>query len=100
MSDDQTYVEIYRQEGKNFRSVCARLEEDKFTLDTQDMGPLVEEFWGDSDYEFWTIVPKEAWGQLLMALSIEFFATDPKAPDRLRDICIAHGVPHKWDSWA
>jgi hypothetical protein len=58
MSDDQNSVELYRQEGENFRSVRATLAEDKFTFDTQDMGKLVEEMWGDSDYEFWTIVPK------------------------------------------
>ena len=100
MSDDQSYVELYRQEGENFRSVCARLEEDKFTIDTQDMGPLVQEFWGDSDYEFWTVVPKEAWGQLLMAFTLEFLANNTSAADRLRDICIAHGIPHERGSWA
>lgn len=100
MSDDQNSVELYRQEGENFRSVRATLAEDKFTFDTQDMGKLVEEMWGDSDYVFWTIVPKEAWGQLLMALSIEFFANDPQATDRLHDICIAHGIPHERGRWA
>ncbi|MCA8891330.1 MAG: hypothetical protein KDA56_05815 [Hyphomonas sp.] len=100
MSDDRNSVELYRQEGENFRSVRATLEGDKFTFDTQDIGKLVEEMWGDSDYEFWTIVPKEAWGQLLMALSIEFFTNDPQATDRLHDICIAHGIPHERGSWA
>ena len=100
MSDERKSVELYRQEGENFRSVRATLEDDKFTIDTQDMGKAVEEIWGDSDYEFWTIVPKEAWGQLLMALSIEFFGNDPRATDRLRDICAIHGVPYEWGSWA
>lgn len=100
MSETEKSIELYRQEGEAFRSVRATLKDEQFMVDTQDMGKVVEEIWGDSDYEFWTIVPKEAWGQLLMALSIEFFANDPKATDRLRDICIAHGVPHKWDSWA
>ena len=100
MSDDRKSVELFRQEGENFRSVYATLEAEKFTTDTQDMGKLVEEMWGDSDYEFWTIVPKDSWGQLLMALTIEFFANDPKATDRLRDICITHGVPYEGGSWA
>lgn len=91
--------ELYREEGKHFRSVYARLDEEQFRIDTQDMGPLVEEVWGDSDYEFWTIVPKEAWGDLLMALAREFFGDDEKATDRLRDICRKHGVRHEWDSW-
>jgi hypothetical protein len=84
MREDRNSMELYRQEGENFRSVRATLEDDKFTFDTQDMGKLVEEMWGDSDYEFWTIVPKEAWGHLaghgkLEEMSIyEFFVpNDP-----------------------
>ena len=91
--------ELYREDGVHFRSVYARLEGDQFRIDTQDMGPTVEEVWGDADYEFWTTVPKEAWGQLLMALAQEFFGGDAKATDRLRDICLKHGVPHTWDHW-
>jgi len=55
--------EIYRQEGENFRSVMITLEADgSLQIDTQDMGPLVEEVWGDSDYEFWRRIPPEAAG--------------------------------------
>ncbi|MBY9067723.1 hypothetical protein K1X12_12495 [Hyphomonas sp. WL0036] len=100
MSGEEKSVELFRQDGEEFRSVRASLREDQFMIDTQDMGKAVEAFWGDSDYEFWTIVPKEAWGQLLMAFSIEFFANDPRATDRLRDICATHGVPYDRGSWA
>ena len=91
--------ELYRDDGTHFRSVSARLDDDQFRIDTQDMGPTVEEVWGDADYEFWTTVPKEARGQLLMALAREFLVGDAKATDRLRDICIKHGVQHTWDHW-
>ena len=93
-------LELFRHEGKHFRSVCARVDAEKFQIDTQDMGPTTEEFWGDSDYEFWTTVPKEAWGDLLMALAAEMFAGDDKATDRLRDICRKHNVKHEWANWA
>ena len=33
-----------------------------------DHGPLVEEFWGDSDYEFWYRVPAERVGVLARRL--------------------------------
>ncbi len=90
--------ELYRYEGKNFRSVYARVDDDQFRIDTQDMGPTTEEVWGDADYEFWTTVPRAAWGDLLMALAKEFLA-DEKATDRLRDICRKHGVQHEWANW-
>ena len=73
--------ELCRDEGENFRSVRVRANDDEFTIDTQDMGPATEQAWGDSDYEFWTIVPRDEWGKLLMAFSKEFLGSDPRAPD-------------------
>lgn len=99
MSKDRVTTELYRQEGENFRSVRARLEAEQFQIETQDMGPLVEEVWGDVDYEFWLTVPKESWGKLLMAMSIEFLADDPSATDRLRAICTTHDIPHEFGNW-
>jgi len=92
-------IELYREEGKFFRSVRVGFNDKEFRIDTQDMGPTVEEFMGDSDYEFWTTVPKQAWGDLLLALSKEFLSNDGKATDRLRDICEKHKVQHTWDCW-
>ncbi len=46
-------TELYRQEGVQFRSVRLSVEDDgSVRLDTQDMGELVEQTWGDEDYEF------------------------------------------------
>jgi hypothetical protein len=97
--DRPSSFELYRQEGANFRSVRVRIENDTLTLDTHDMGKTTEEVFGDSDYEFWTAVPKEAWGDLSLALIKEFLSGDPRATDRLREICAKHGVMHKWDRW-
>lgn len=92
--------ELYRNEGKHFRSVRVQVDDEKFTIETQDMGPTTEQFWGDSDYEFWTTVAREEWGNLLMALAKEFLANEPKATDRLADICRRHDVKCTWASWA
>lgn len=92
-------VELYRQEGSNFRSVRVRIEGDELILDTQDMGEVTESVWGDADYEFWTSVRREHWGDLLVALVVEYMSGRPDATDRLRDICREHDVPHVWDSW-
>ena len=91
--------ELYRHDGIEFRSVRVRVDEYKFTIDTQDMGPTTEEFWGDADYEFWTTVPREAWGDLLVALAKEWFGNDPRATDKLRDICLKHDIRHEWQLW-
>jgi hypothetical protein len=55
----ETYsAELYRQAGDNFRSVRLSVYSDgSVRLDAQDMGKVVEEVWGDDDYEFWVDVP-------------------------------------------
>jgi hypothetical protein len=50
-------VELYRQEGTDFRSVQLYVRSDGVRLVVQDMGPLVERTRGDADYEFWVDVP-------------------------------------------
>ena len=50
-------TELARQEGAEFRSVRLVIEDDGcIRLEAQDMGPTVENIWGDSDYEFWVRV--------------------------------------------
>jgi hypothetical protein len=75
--------ELYREKGENFRSVCVQVSEDEFQIDTHDMGRATKEFRGDSDYEFWTIVPRMAWPKLLAALATEVgadgWATNPES---------------------
>ena len=45
-------VEIARREGSEFRRVDLMLKDDgEIVLEGQDVGPSVEEIWGDSDYE-------------------------------------------------
>jgi len=100
VAEEEKSVELFRQEGAAFRSVRARLEAEKFVIDTQDMGELVEQMFGDSDYEFWTIVSKEAWGDLLYALAQEFLGGDAEATDRLKEICDKYGVKYERGYWA
>jgi hypothetical protein len=61
--------EILRQEGENFRSIMVSITPaGGLQLDAQDMGKLVEEVWGDSDYEFWVTIPPEGLAKLAKAL--------------------------------
>ena len=97
----QKAVEIARQEGKQFRSVRLNLEETgAIKLEAQDMGPKVEEIWGDSDYEFWVHVPAAAVGALAFELLREKYAGQLGAVDAFRDWCKLHGIDHEFDSWA
>lgn len=93
--------EIFRKEGDNFRSIIATLEADgTLMLDAQDMGPLVKEVWGDSDYEFWCRIPPEGAAKLAYALLKKLYANREQAVDELRALCAAENVPHENGSYA
>jgi len=70
---------LCEESGPQSRIVRVEASRDAFRIDTQDMGPATEQAWGDDDYEFWTIVPREAWPKLLVAFAAEFLADDPRA---------------------
>jgi len=93
--------EIFRQEGEHFRSIMVRItEKGGLQLDAQDMGKLVEEIWGDSDYEFWVTIPPEGLAKLARALVKKLYASRERAVDEFQQLCIDEGVPHERGSWA
>ena len=93
--------EIYRQEGENFRSVTITLETDgTLQIDAQDMGKLVEEMWGDGDYEFWCRIPPAGVARLAYALLKKHYTGREQAVEEVRTLCAQAGVPCENGSWA
>ncbi len=98
---ERTSEELYRQEGDNFRSIRVTLSEDGgLMLDAQDMGPLVKQVWGDSDYEFWCRIPPEGAAKLAYVLLKQLYANREQAVDELRKLCAAENIPHENGSYA
>jgi hypothetical protein len=97
----ETYsTELYRQEGNNFRSVRLSVAADgSVRFDAQDMGELVEEVWGDSDYEFGVGVPATGLRKLAFCLLREKYAGRSGAVDELREFCKREDIEHQWDSY-
>jgi hypothetical protein len=98
----ETYsIELYLQEADNFRSVRLAVHADgSVRLDAQDMGKLVEEVWGDTDYEFCVDVPATALRKLAFILLRERYAGRSGAVDEFRAFCKREGIEHKWNSYA
>jgi hypothetical protein len=92
-------VELFHSEGDTTRTVTATIDEHAFRIATQDVGSSVQASYGDSDYEFWTSVPTEAWGKLLVAMAIELYSGKRDATDQLADLCQRHDIAHIWDRW-
>ena len=47
----------------------------ELVLSGQDLGPRVEELWGDMDYEYWTTVPSDQKRKVLAILLLDSFAS-------------------------
>src|SRR5437667_12838343 len=93
----ETYsIELYLQEADNFRSVrLAGHADGSVRLDAQDMGKLVEEVWGDTDYEFCVDVPATALRKLALILLRDSYAGRSGTVDEFRAICKREGDEHK-----
>ena len=91
--------EIYREEGENFRSLVVENCDTHLRVSGQDMGKLVEETFGKSDYEFWVDVPHNAVLDLAIALIRHHYSGRAGAVNEIRKICEAFGVDHKFQTW-
>ena len=53
-------MEIFREDGIEFTSIRTNFGDDgTLSINGQDMGPMVEQFWGDDDYEYFLSIPKK-----------------------------------------
>jgi hypothetical protein len=51
-------------------NIEARFEEESLIIEGQDLGKNVEEFWGDSDYEYISTIPPEGVQQLYTVMGL------------------------------
>ena len=94
-------VEIARKEETEFRPVHLALEDDgAITMDAQDIGPAVTQFWGDDDYEFWVRVPATSVSKVAFEPLRQKCAGQSGVVDAFKDWCNTHGVEHEFDSWS
>jgi len=93
-------AEIYRQNGDPFRSIRLCVCPDgSIKMDAQDKGKLVEEIWGDDDYEFWVDVPATAIHKLVFSLLREKYSGRARAVDEFCAFCTREGIEHQRQSW-
>ena len=77
-------------------NLVARIEEDGgLVFEGYDIGPVVEEHWGDSDYEYWLRIDKDYKDTILLWLIKERFGTDSE----FREWLNGKGIPSEFESW-
>jgi hypothetical protein len=72
---------------------------DDLVMEGYDTGPAVEDFFGDSDYEYWVTVSQEYKDWLLLNLIKETFASDPKPSSTYMEWLKKKGIPYKFVSF-
>lgn len=92
--------EIYREEGENFRSLMVETCDTYLRVSGQDMGKLVKEILGASEYEFWATVPQDAVLDLAIALIRHHYSGRADAVNEIQKICESFGVDHKSEAWS
>ena len=122
-------VNLYEERGETSRYIDAEITKDgDLVVSGQDIGKLPQEFWGDSDYEFWVYVPArykddvrtalleklrahdpkavdefkafKSNDEAILALIAKLYAGNPKAVDQLKDFLRSRGIHVEFDSWA
>jgi hypothetical protein len=106
-----TTVTLYEYQAEDIRiRVVARFEKDDLVIDGYDIGKRVEEYWGDSDYEYTITVRKDAVPALseaigvnndhlliLQALAKKFQGNE--CFSALSDFLTRHHIRHERFSW-
>jgi hypothetical protein len=92
-------IQLFRKDAEEYRSIRLYLTDDGLQLLAHDMGPKVEQFWGDDDYEFWVEIKPHAMRQLAFALLRDRYAGRERAVDEFREFCKQNAIEHEFDSW-
>ncbi|QND66968.1 hypothetical protein HB777_25650 [Mesorhizobium loti] len=91
---------LFLQDDVEYRKVYLDVSSEGARILGHDMGPKVEKFWGDDDYEFWVDVPTEALAHLAFALLRDKYTNEERAVDKFQKFCADNGVEHTFKSLA
>ena len=87
------------------------LDDGELIISGQDLGEATEEFWGDSDYEYWLTIPPEGTKKLFTLLCADSPDADPldmlqnkfhgeSAFRNIRAYCGRHGIKAKFEPYS
>lgn len=94
-------MQLALRDEEEFTSIDLVLKDDgTLDLSGQDMGPIVRQVWGDSDYEYGVRIAAADLPRLAFALIAEHYRGDLSAVQKVRELAERHNInPEYWD-WA
>ena len=95
-------MEIFREDGIEFTSIRTNFGADgTLSINGQDMGPMVEQFWGDDDYEYFLSIPKKSIEMFLLHLMKLAFNNEKKITfGDCKEILEVNKIEHALNWWA
>jgi hypothetical protein len=100
MKEEPLRVKLVEYRGSTSVFIDAKIDEEgKFVVSGQDIGELPEQHFGDSDYEYWVVVPKAEKDRVLLALMEKLFLGDSKVVSAFMDLLKLKGIPYEFGSW-
>jgi hypothetical protein len=100
MNKPNPHIRLYEKRGETSIFIDAEInDKGSVVLSGQDLGKAPEEFWGDSDYEYWIIVDQQQKDHLLLSLIKDKFGGNAQAFSNFQDYLINEGIPYDFDSW-
>ena len=91
---------LYESRGETSVFIDIEIKETgEVLMSGQDVGKAPEEYWGDSDYEYWLYVSQENKDLLLLSLIKKMFGGNSEAFSKFREFLIEYKIPYQFDSW-
>ena len=87
-------IKLVSQGGSTSIHIDARItEEGDLLLSGQDIGEIPEQFFGDSDYEYWLTIPAAEKDRALLALIEKHYAGNATVISELREFLESKKIP-------
>ncbi len=100
MAEPKLRIDLVEERGETSVFISAEIDTDgRFIISGEDIGKSPEEFWGDSDYEYWVVVSPDQKDRVLLALVEKLYKGDMKVVSKFRNLLSEKNIPSEFGSW-
>ncbi len=100
LDDSGIRVKIFESRGETSVFIDAEVNnQGDLVMSGQDIGKAPEEYFGDSDYEYWVVVKDEHKDRVLLSLMEEVYGGNSKAVTAFIQLMKSKGIPYEFSTW-
>lgn len=100
LKDESLKAKLVEYRGNTSVFIDAEIDgEGRFVISGQDIGELPMEHFGDSDYEYWVVVPEDQKDRVLLALIEKLYSGNSRIVSEFMELMKLKGIPFEFGSW-